>query len=81
METGASPFRLQTIGDVRAALLAGHGFAGDEEAFELDVQRAREATSGTDLTAVIVDYRDESAYDRAPSSAKPSRKASTSRCS
>ncbi|WP_308406472.1 hypothetical protein [Streptomyces sp. AC602_WCS936] len=61
METGASaPLRLLTVDDVRAALLAGHGFPGDQEAFEVDLQRALEATPGTDLTsvaAVILDYR------------------------
>ncbi|MFC7816532.1 hypothetical protein ACFUTR_18020 [Streptomyces sp. NPDC057367] len=60
MKIGASPFRLLTVGDVRTALLAGHGFPGDKEAFEVDLERARESTSGTDLTAVtavIVDFR------------------------
>ncbi|MGK9459448.1 hypothetical protein ACSLFT_05295 [Streptomyces sp. G6] len=60
MEIGAPPFHLQTVDDVRAALLAGQGFPGDKEAFEADLQRARGATSGTDLSAVtdvIVDFR------------------------
>ncbi|WP_374196397.1 DUF6247 family protein [Streptomyces sp. b94] len=55
-----APLPLKTIGDIRAALLAGHGFPGDREAFETDLQRALEASSETDLkavAAVIVDYR------------------------
>ncbi|MFG3102878.1 hypothetical protein ACGFZL_20500 [Streptomyces sp. NPDC048182] len=60
-ETGVpAPLPLRTIGDISAALLAGHGFPGDQEAFETDLQRALEASSETDLTAVaavIVDYR------------------------
>lgn len=60
-ETGLpAPLPLRTIGDIRAALLAGHGFPGDRDAFETDLQRALEASSETDLTAVasvIVDYR------------------------
>ncbi|MBZ6104946.1 DUF6247 family protein [Streptomyces olivaceus] len=51
---------MRTIGDIRAALLAGHGFPGDRDAFETDLQRALEASSETDLTAVaavVVDYR------------------------
>ncbi|MFD4349500.1 DUF6247 family protein [Streptomyces coelicoflavus] len=55
-----TPLSLRTIGDIRAALLAGHGFPGDEEAFETDLQRALDASSEDDLTAVaavIMDYR------------------------
>ncbi|EGG46856.1 DUF6247 family protein [Streptomyces griseoaurantiacus] len=51
---------LRTIGDIRAALRSGHGFPGDRESFEADMQRALEASSETDLeavAAVIVDYR------------------------
>jgi hypothetical protein len=51
---------LKTIGDVRAALRSGHGFPGDREAFEADLQRALEASTETDfkaLVTVIVDYR------------------------
>ncbi|MEU3897988.1 hypothetical protein [Streptomyces sp. NPDC045251] len=69
METGASPCQLQTVGDVRAALLAGRGFPGDKAAFEADLQRAREATSGTDLTAVttvILDFRGRIRLRQAP---------------
>ncbi|MGW1555027.1 DUF6247 family protein [Streptomyces sp. NPDC002144] len=56
---GAAP-PLETIGDLRAALRSGHGFPGDRESFEEDLQRALDASSETDLTAVaavIVDYR------------------------
>lgn len=60
-ETGVpAPLPLKTIGDIRAALRSGHGFPGDREAFEADLQRALEASSETDLKAVasvIVDYR------------------------
>ncbi|MEV8430393.1 DUF6247 family protein [Streptomyces chartreusis] len=51
---------LKTIGDIRAALRSGHGFPGDRESFEADLQHALEASSETDLNAVaavIVDYR------------------------
>ncbi|GHB21959.1 hypothetical protein GCM10010377_09670 [Streptomyces viridiviolaceus] len=51
---------LTTIGDIRAALRCGHGFPGDREAFEADLQHALEASSDADLRAVatvIVDYR------------------------
>ncbi|KUO02003.1 hypothetical protein [Streptomyces caeruleatus] len=51
---------MKTIGDIRVALRFGHGFPGDLEAFEADLQRALEASSETDLNAVatvIVDYR------------------------
>ncbi|MFJ8540800.1 DUF6247 family protein [Streptomyces sp. NPDC093586] len=51
---------LKTIGDIRAALRSGHGFPGDKESFEADLQRALEASTETDLKAVatvIVDYR------------------------
>ncbi|CAL9470929.1 hypothetical protein [Streptomyces sp. enrichment culture] len=51
---------MRTIGDIRAALLAGQGFPGDEEAFEIDLAHALEVSSETDFTAVaavIVDYR------------------------
>ncbi|MBU6530732.1 hypothetical protein HZS56_06330 [Streptomyces sp. A108] len=51
---------MRTISDLRAALLAGHGFPDDRDAFETDLQRALEASSKADLTvvdAVIVDYR------------------------
>ncbi|MFB6550300.1 DUF6247 family protein [Streptomyces sp. NPDC056405] len=60
-ETGIpAPLPLKTIGDIRAALRSGHGFPGDREAFEADLQRALEASTETDLkavAAVIVDYR------------------------
>ncbi|MFF5155531.1 DUF6247 family protein [Streptomyces sp. NPDC000348] len=55
-----APLPLRTIGDIRAALRSGHGFPGDQETFEADLQRALEASSETDLdavAAVIVDYR------------------------
>lgn len=51
---------LKTIGDIRAALRSGHGFPGDKESFEVDLQRALEASTEADLkavAAVIVDYR------------------------
>lgn len=51
---------MRTIGDIRAALRSGHGFPGDQETFEADLQHALEASSETDLNAVaavIVDYR------------------------
>ncbi|WP_320782211.1 DUF6247 family protein [Streptomyces sp. CRN 30] len=54
------PLPLKTLGDIRAALRSGHGFPGDRESFEADLQRALEASSETDLKAVadvIVDYR------------------------
>ncbi|MDT0613388.1 hypothetical protein [Streptomyces lancefieldiae] len=54
------PFPSKAVTDVRAALQAGHGFPGDCEAFEVDLQRALEASSAADLTAVtavITDYR------------------------
>lgn len=57
---GPAPLSLKTIGDIRAALRSGHGFPGDQESFEADLQRALEASSETDLNAVatvIVDYR------------------------
>ncbi|MFJ2947722.1 MULTISPECIES: DUF6247 family protein [unclassified Streptomyces] len=56
----SAPLPLKTIGDIRAALRSGHGFPGDQETFEADLQRALEASSETDLNAVaavIVDYR------------------------
>ncbi|MFB7090031.1 DUF6247 family protein [Streptomyces sp. NPDC056296] len=60
-ETGIpAPLPLKTIGDIRAALRSGHGFPGDREAFEADLQRALETSTETDLkavAAVIVDYR------------------------
>ncbi|WP_181412244.1 DUF6247 family protein [Streptomyces griseorubiginosus] len=57
---GPAALPLKTIGDIRAALRAGHGFPGDREFFEADLQRALEASSEIDLNAVaavIVDYR------------------------
>ncbi|MFL5998639.1 MAG: hypothetical protein ACJ736_30835 [Streptomyces sp.] len=51
---------LRTIGDIRGALRSGRGFADDPVSFEADLQRALEASSETDLSAVamvIVDYR------------------------
>ncbi|MFJ8631719.1 DUF6247 family protein [Streptomyces sp. NPDC093568] len=57
---GHAPLSLKTIGDIRAALRSGHGFPGDRESFEADLQRALEASTETDLNAValvIVDYR------------------------
>ncbi|WP_395570916.1 DUF6247 family protein [Streptomyces sp. BK79] len=60
-ETGVpASLPLRTIGDIRAALRSGHGFPGDRESFEADLQRALEASTETDLEAVatvIVDYR------------------------
>ncbi|WP_308406703.1 hypothetical protein [Streptomyces sp. AC555_RSS877] len=56
---GPATLSLKTIGDIRAALRSGHGFPGDRESFEADLQRALEASSDTDLNAVatvIVDY-------------------------
>lgn len=55
-----APLPLRTIGDIRAALRSGHGFPGDQESFEADLQHALETSSETDLNAVaavIVDYR------------------------
>jgi hypothetical protein len=55
----ASP-PLRTIGDGRAALRSGQGFPDNAVSFEADLQRALEASSETDLSAVamvIVDYR------------------------
>lgn len=55
-----TPLPLKTIGDIRAALRSGHGFPGDRETFETDLQHALETSSETDLravAAVIVDYR------------------------
>ena len=57
---GPAALPLKTIGDIRAALRSGHGFPGDRESFEADLQRALEVSSETDLNAVaavIVDYR------------------------
>jgi hypothetical protein len=54
------PLPLQTFGDVRAALRAGHGPPHGVAAFEADLQRALDGSSETDLTAVaavLVDYR------------------------
>ncbi|MFG2945518.1 DUF6247 family protein [Streptomyces adustus] len=55
-----APLPLRTIGDIRAALRSGHGFPGDRESFEADLQYALETSTETDLHAVatvIVDYR------------------------
>jgi hypothetical protein len=55
-----APLPLRTIGDIRAALRSGHGFPGDRESFEADLQHALETSTETDLNAiatVIVDYR------------------------
>lgn len=55
-----APLSLRTIGDIRAALRSGHGFPGDRESFEADLQHALETSTETDLNAVaavIVDYR------------------------
>ncbi|WP_340378717.1 DUF6247 family protein [Streptomyces sp. SS7] len=55
-----APLPLKTIGDIRAALRSGHGFPGDRETFEADLQHALETSTETDLNAiaaVIVDYR------------------------
>lgn len=49
---------LEDLGD--ATLRSKHGFPGDRESFEADLQRALEASSDTNLNAVaavIVDYR------------------------
>jgi hypothetical protein len=57
---GLAALPLKTIGDTRAVLRSGHGFPGDLESFEPDLQRALEGSSETDLNAVagvIVDYR------------------------
>ncbi|MEU9557044.1 hypothetical protein [Streptomyces fumanus] len=62
-------FPLKTIGDMRAALRSGHGFPGDRVAFEVDLQRALESSSETDLVAVaavIVDYRGRIRLSRDP---------------
>jgi hypothetical protein len=51
---------LTTVGDIRAALLSGHGCPGVTDSFEADLQRALEASSDTNLEAVasvIIDYR------------------------
>ncbi|MEU0029866.1 DUF6247 family protein [Streptomyces sp. NPDC006335] len=63
------PLPLLTIGDIRAALRSGHGFAEDQASFEADLQRALEASSETDLSAVasvIVDYRGRIRLCQAP---------------
>ncbi|WP_416985934.1 DUF6247 family protein [Streptomyces sp. T028] len=55
-----APLPLRTIGDIQAALRSGHGFPGDRESFEADLQHALETSTETDLNAVaavIVDYR------------------------
>ena len=55
-----TPLSLRTIGDIRAALRSGHGFPGDRESFEADLQHALETSTETDLNAIaagIVDYR------------------------
>ncbi|MEU1187817.1 DUF6247 family protein [Streptomyces sp. NPDC005859] len=55
-----TPLTLRTIGDIRAALRSGHGFPGDRESFEADLQHALESSTETDLNAVatvIVDYQ------------------------
>ncbi|MFF1725529.1 hypothetical protein [Streptomyces sviceus] len=55
-----APLPLRTIGDLRAALWSGHGFADDQVSFEADLQRAQDVSSEADLSAVasvIVDYR------------------------
>ena len=58
---GPAALPLKTIGDIRAALRSGHGFPGDRESFEADLQRALEASSSetgfSAVGAVIVDYR------------------------
>ena len=55
---------MEIVGGLRDALLEGRGFPGDREAFEVDLQHAREASlkasPETDLdavAAVVVDYR------------------------
>ncbi|MET7692347.1 hypothetical protein ABZT06_30930 [Streptomyces sp. NPDC005483] len=51
---------LRTIGEIRAALRSNRGFPNDQSSFEADLQRALEASSEAELTAVasvIVDYR------------------------
>ena len=57
---GPAAASLETVNGIRAALRDGHGFPGDRESFEVDLQRASEASPETDLdavAAVIVDYR------------------------
>ncbi|MFE7269845.1 hypothetical protein [Streptomyces sp. NPDC057623] len=57
---GPAALPLHTVGNIRAALRSGHGFPGDRESFEEDLQRALEGSSQTDFNAVatvIVDYR------------------------
>lgn len=57
---GPAALPLRTTGDIRAAQRSGHGFPGDRQSFEADLQRALEASSETDLDAVaalIVNYR------------------------
>lgn len=64
-----APLPLNTIGDIRAALRCGHGFPSDRESFEVELQRALEASSETDLNAVatvIVDYRGRIRLHQAP---------------
>lgn len=46
------PAPLRTIGDIRAALRSGHRFSDDQASFAADLQRALEASSETDLSAV-----------------------------
>jgi hypothetical protein len=51
---------LKSIGGIRAALRSGHGFTGDRESLEAELQRAREASSETNLNTVaevIAEYR------------------------
>ena len=58
--TDPAPLSLRTIGDIQAALRAGHGFPGDQESCEADLQHALEASSETAVGAVAsvtVDYR------------------------
>lgn len=51
---------LRTISDIRAAFRSGHGFPGDREKFESDLQRASETSAEKgprSVGAVITDYR------------------------
>ncbi|MEU1268947.1 hypothetical protein [Streptomyces sp. NPDC005799] len=41
---GPAALPLETIGHLRTALRSGHGFPGDRESYEADLQRALEAS-------------------------------------
>ncbi|MFI1352443.1 hypothetical protein ACH4TV_02445 [Streptomyces sp. NPDC020898] len=47
-----SPPQLRTVADIRAVLRDGRGFPGDAESFEVDLARALDASTATDLHQV-----------------------------